>query len=608
MTLTLKERIKNEFMVVKSLGAVYGDIGTSPIYTFAVIMLLTKPTMENVFGILSLLVWTLTILVTVQYAWLATSLSNHGEGGTIVLTQILKPYLRNARHAAIVSALSFIGISLMIGDGVITPAISILSAVEGITIIPGYEHTPKYALLILASAIAFVLFYVQKNGIEKVAAVFGPIMLIWFLALAFSGIYFIASMPSVLLAINPSYALTFILHDPLAAFIILADVILCATGGEALYADMGHLGRQPILKGWLFVFITLFFSYFGQGAFLMNHAADAGSPLFEMIREIAPTLYVVFVILAILATIIASQAMISGIFSVLYQAMTTKIFPHFKVEYTSYELSSQIYVNSVNWFLFGCVVLILFIFGESAKLANAYGLAVTGAMSITALLMCMIFIKQKNYLKLFFVLLSGVASITFFASCILKIPHGGYWSLIIASIPLFIIVIYTQGQKKLYASFIPILKEEFLAEYKEKFPRQSKIEGTALFFSRHLTQIPAYIPKTMFQNGIMYERNIIVKIKVTNEPRGVKSEIRQIAEGLELLTIWQGYMEILNMESILQRNDIYERTIFYGQEEIVTKHPIWMIFAMIKSLSPTFVSFYNFPHKKLIGVVRRAEF
>lgn len=608
MALTLKERIKNEFMVIKSLGVVYGDIGTSPIYTFAVIMLLTKPTMENIFGLLSLLVWTLTILVTVQYAWLATSLSNRGEGGTVVLIQILKPYLRSTKHAAIVTALGFIGISLMIGDGVITPAISILSAVEGIAIIPGYEHTPKYVLLLLASVIAFVLFYVQKNGIEKVASAFGPIMVIWFFVLAFSGMYFIAAMPSVLLAVNPSYALTFILQNPLAAFIILADVILCATGGEALYADMGHLGRQPILKGWLFVFITLSLSYFGQGAFLMNHPADAGSPLFEMIKEITPTLYVLFVILAILATIIASQAMISGIFSVLYQAMTTKIFPHFKVEYTSYELSSQIYVNSVNWFLFGCVVLMLFVFRESAKLASAYGLAVTGAMSITALLMCMIFIKQKNYFKLSFALICCLASITFFASCILKIPHGGYWSIIIASIPLAIVIIYTQGQKRLYASFMPTPKEEFLSEYRAKYPKQAKIEGTALFFSRHLTQVPAYIPKTMFQNGIMYERNIIVKVKVVDEPRGIKSEITQIAEGLELLTIWQGYMEILNMESILQKNNIFERTIFYGQEEIVTKHPIWMIFAMIKSLSPTFVSFYNFPHKKLIGVVRRAEF
>lgn len=605
---TIRDRIKNEFMVIKSLGVVYGDIGTSPIYTFAVIMLLTKPTMENIFGLLSLLVWTLFVLVTVQYAWLATSLSNRGEGGTVVLTQILKSYLRNTRHAAIVSALGFVGISLMIGDGVITPAISILSAVEGIVLIPGYEHTSKYTLLALASVIAFILFYVQKKGIEKVATAFGPIMVAWFLVLGCSGIYFIAHMPSVLAAVNPLYAVTFILHNPLAAFIILADVILCATGGEALYADMGHLGRSPILKGWLFVFVTLSVSYFGQGAFLMTHAAEAGSPLFEMIKEITPALYAAFVVLAILATIIASQAMISGIFSVLYQAMTTKIFPHFKVEYTSYELSSQIYVNSVNWFLFACVILMLFVFGESAKLASAYGLAVTGAMSITALLMCMIYFKQKNYFKLSFAFICLVASATFFASCILKIPHGGYWSIIIASVPLAIVIIYTQGQKRLYASFIPTPKEEFLSEYRHRYPRQAKIEGTALFFSRHLTQVPAYIPKTMFQNGIMYERNIIVKVKVSDEPRGIKSELVNIEEGLELLTIWQGYMEILNMESILQKNEIYERTIFYGQEEIVTKHPIWMIFAMIKSLSPTFVSFYNFPHKKLIGVVRRAEF
>ncbi len=607
MSELFKNRIKNEFMVIKSLGVVYGDIGTSPIYTFAVIMLLTKPMLENIFGLLSLLVWTLVILVTVQYAWLATSLSKRGEGGTVVLTQILKPYLKSARHAAIVTALGFVGISLMIGDGVITPAISILSAVEGIELIPGYEHTPRVLLLLIASAIAFSLFYVQKKGVEKVASAFGPIMVIWFLVLACSGVYFIVSMSSILAAVNPMYAATFIIHNPLAAFIILADVILCATGGEALYADMGHLGRAPILKGWLFVFFALTLCYFGQGAFMVNHEV-IGSPLFEMVKQIAPSLYVLFVLLAIVATVIASQAMISGIFSVLYQAMTTKIFPHFKVEYTSTELNSQIYVNSVNWFLFVCVVLMLFVFQESEKLASAYGLAVTGAMSITAALMCMIFIKQKNYLKLFFSLVSGIASVVFFASCLLKIPHGGYWSLVIASVPLFIVVIYTQGQKRLYASFIPVDRESFLSEYKHKYKVSSKIDGTALFFSRHLTQVPAYIPKTMFQNGIMYERNVIVKVKVADEPRGIRYELSKIDDGLELLTIWQGYMEILNMESILQKNEIYERSIFYGQEEIVTHNPIWMIFAAIKNLSPTFVSFYNFPHKKLIGVVRRAEF
>ena len=220
--------------------------------------------------------------------------------------------------------------------------------------------------------------------------------------------------------------INFIIENPFLTFLVLADVILVATGGEALYADMGHLGRLPILKGWLFVFIALALCYFGQGAFVIANSASATSPLFEMIKSVSPNIYVGFVILAILATIIASQAMISGIFSVLYQAMTTKIFPHLKVNYTSNELRSQIYIGVVNWTLLLCVLCALFLFRESSKLASAYGLAVSGAMTITALLMIIIFLKQENYIKTAFAILSLIVSGIFFISCTLKIPHGGY--------------------------------------------------------------------------------------------------------------------------------------------------------------------------------------
>ena len=463
-----KELVKNEFMVVKALGVVYGDIGTSPIYTVAIIFALISPTVHNLYGILSMIFWTLTILVTVQYAWLATSLSKRGEGGTVVLVQILQPYLKNAKAVAIVTIFGFIGISLMIGDGVITPAISILSAVEGVVLIPGYETTPKIVLLLIASLIAFGLFYVQKRGVERVASAFGPIMVIWFLCLGGVGLWYIGQNPSVIYAINPFYAVEFVISHPAVSFVMLADVLLAATGGEALYADMGHLGRLPILKGWLFAFGALVFSYYGQGAFLILHPEAIKSPLFEMTKDFAPAFYVAFLILAIMATIIASQAMISGIFSVLYQAMTTRIFPHFKVEYTSHELRAQIYVGSVNWFLFCCVILMLFIFEASDKLAAAYGLAVAGAMSITGVLMSLIFWFKKRWIAMTSSIVSGAFSLLFFSSCLLKIPHGGYWSLIIASIPLGIVVLYTTGQRRLYDSFVPVERNTFLHEYAEK--------------------------------------------------------------------------------------------------------------------------------------------
>ena len=605
--MNLKERIKNEMMVIKAMGVVYGDIGTSPIYTLAIICSLITPTTENIYGILSFVFWSMTTLVTIQYAWLATSLSKNGEGGTVVLVQILRPYLKKTKTFAFVSFLSYLGLSLMIGDGVITPAISILSAVEGIVLIPGYEETPKLILLIVATFIAFALFAVQKKGVEKVASAFGPIMVVWFLSLGGVGLYYVAQNFSILSALSPEYAIIFAISHPFITFVMLADIILAATGGEALYADMGHLGRLPILKGWLFAFFALILSYYGQGAFLMSHPDAIKSPFFEMTKEFAPMLYVPFLILTIMATVIASQAMISGIFSVLYQAMTTRIFPHFKVEYTSHELRSQIYVGSVNWFLFVCVVIMLFVFQESSGLAAAYGLSVAGAMSITGVLMTLIFAYKKEYTKMAFSILSGIASFVFFVSCLMKIPHGGYWSLIIAAIPFILILIYTEGQRLLYASLSPIEKKDFLPEYAKHYNYGSHIEGVAVFFARRADKIPAYIAKTMFQNGIIYQRNIIIRIKSSSEPLGVYSELSPLADGLDLLEVFVGYMEILDMESLLIAKGINERTIFYGDEEIVSPKIHLKLYSIIKDISPSFASFYNFPHEKLIGVSRRAE-
>lgn len=601
------EFLKKEFMVIKALGVVYGDIGTSPIYTFAVVFLVAMPTVENIFGLLSLFIWTLTILVTIQYAWLATSLSKRGEGGTIVLLQIILSKIKNAKQIAIITILSFIGFSLMIGDAVITPAISILSAVEGIALIPGFEGTSREVLLIIASLIAICLFIVQKKGVEKVASAFGPIMIIWFLTIGGVGLYFTIQNPSVLLALSPTYAVNFIIENPFLTFLVLADVILVATGGEALYADMGHLGRLPILKGWLFVFIALALCYFGQGAFVIANSASATSPLFEMIKSVSPNIYVGFVILAILATIIASQAMISGIFSVLYQAMTTKIFPHLKVNYTSNELRSQIYIGVVNWTLLLCVLCALFLFRESSKLASAYGLAVSGAMTITALLMIIIFLKQENYIKTAFAILSLIVSGIFFISCTLKIPHGGYWSLIMSMVPLTIVLIYTKGQEKLYQALKIVSKDEFLEQFKKTYKQTNPISGVGMFFARRQDTIPTYIAKTMFENNIIYERNIIATVKTMSEPHGISSELEVIQEGIELLNIKVGYMEMLDVEDVLASKNIDAKTIFYGQEEIIATNPIWIFFASMKNLAPSFVSFYKFPHDRLLGVTRRVE-
>lgn len=593
--------------IIKSLGLVFGDIGTSPIYTLTVIFLLTKPTEANVIGVLSLIVWTLIILVTMEYAWLAMSLGKKGEGGTIVLKELLVPLLKSGRKAAFVSLLSFIGISLLVGDGVITPAISILSAVEGTLLIPGFEKTPQAVIILIAAIIAIVLFSFQRKGTGKVAGAFGPIMFTWFLSLSVSGIISIMQVPSVVKAVNPYYALKFFADNGVSGYLVLSEVILCATGGEAMYADMGHLGRKPILKAWSFVFIALLMSYFGQGAYILQHP-ESKNILFSMVFHQAPLFYVPFLILSIVATIIASQAMISGMFSIVYQGISTRIMPMFKVDYTSEEVRSQIYIGSANWFLLLAVLFIMFEFRESSKLAAAYGFAVNGDMILTAFLMTWIFFLRGKRLNALISIFIIVVVLLFFGANISKIPHGGYWSIILASIPFLTIMLYTRGQRRLYKmmKFMPL--EEFLNKFTKAYPTIAKIKGTALFLIRDIKQIPFYITQTMFFHGIIYEDNIFVSIIKRDDPFGVTGFFKEdIAKGLRLFEIQYGYMEVVDVEEILREAGIEEKTIFYGIEDITTRSAVWKMFSIIKKVTPAFVQFYKLPSRKLHGVITRVE-
>jgi KUP system potassium uptake protein len=594
--------------ITKSLGLVFGDIGTSPIYTLTVIFILLTPTTDNVMGVLSLVVWTLIILVSVEYAWLAMSLGEKGEGGTIVLRGILIRLLKTGRGAVFITILTFIGISLLVGDGVITPAISILSAVEGILLIPGFQGTKQMTLILIAGAIAILLFSFQKKGTEKVAGAFGPLMLIWFFALAISGVISIMEVPSVWKAINPSYAVKFMYQNGLAGFFVLSEVILCATGGEALYADMGHLGRKPIVRAWYFVFVALLLNYLGQGAYILNNAGRSSNILFGMILHQSFFLYIPFLILSIIATIIASQALISGMFSVVYQGINTRLMPLFRVEYTSTKLRSQIYIGFVNWFLLLSVLFIMFLFKESNRLAAAYGLAVTGTMSLTGVMMTAIFYLRKEHLKTMIAFLVTLADFAFLISNIYKIPHGGYWSLIIAAIPLAIILIYTGGQRKLYGKIRPLKLDVFLYSYNEVYQALNKIKGTALFFARDMKKVPSYIVHTMFMNNIIYEDNIIVSITTLDKPFGVTSLFKEdLAPGLRSFEIQMGYTEVVNIEQLLKNAGINEKSIFYGLEEITTRNFFWKIFSMLKRLAPPFVQFHDLPPNKLHGVVTRIE-
>jgi KUP system potassium uptake protein len=595
--------------VIKSLGVVFGDIGTSPLYTLNALIVLIEPTPDNIFGIISLIVWTLILLVFVQYAWLAMSLGKKGEGGTIVLKELLTPLLKTPGQIAFVGFLAFVGIALFIGDGVITPAVSILSAVELSLLIPATRWLPQGVLMGVACLISIFLFIFQKRGTERVAATFGPLMLIWFLTLAVTGFFSILQYPMIVKVLNPYYGLNFIVHHGVISFFVLSGVILCATGGEALYADMGHLSRKPILKAWYFVFVSLILSYLGQGAFLLRNAHPmANKVLGQMFLEQIPLLYVPFVMLGIIATVIASQALISGVYSVVYQGITTGIMPRLKVDYTSSRLRSQIYIGSVNWMLMIAVLFMIINFEKADNLTDAYGMAVTGTMTLTSIMMMWIFYRRRARFKMSVSAALFIINFIFFGSCLCKIPNGAYWSILIALVPLSIIIVYTQGQKRLRDALSPIPLEEFLEHYLAFQKTATKLKGSSLFFIRDIKLVPSYVAQTMFQNNIVYEDNILISIVTRDDPFGVIGFFKgSLAPGIRIFEIHRGYMEMLDVDRILRNAAIDAQVIFYGLEEITTKNIFWKVYSAMKRLVPSFVQFYKLPPHKLHGVMTLVE-
>jgi KUP system potassium uptake protein len=594
--------------VIRSMGIVFGDIGTSPIYTLTVVFALTPRTEQSVLGILSLVVWTLLILVTAEYAWLAMSLSYKGQGGEIMLREILSKTLKPGRKLAFAGFLAFIGVSLLLGDGVITPAITLLSAVEGMLLIPGLENLRLEILILTAVTIAVGLFVFQSRGVDKVAGIFGPVMLVWFICLTVTGLVSVATMPGILKAVNPYYALNFLAENGLAGFFVLSEVILCATGGEAMYADMGHLGKKPILHAWYFVFTAVLLNYMGQGIFAIQHP-EVKYLLFGMVQHQAPYLYIPFLLLTVMATIIASQAIISGTFSIVYQGITTRLMPLMKVAYTSSQMKSQIHIPVVNWTLMCAVIFMILIFQKSENLAAAYGMAVTGSMTITGLMMILVFSQIKKWKwKLPAAIMVSVIAFTYFVATLSKLPHGAYWSLILAAIPLSLILIWTRGQSRLFTSLRPLDLQTFLISYEQIYAKGRNIAGTALYFCRGYQIISPYIVHSIFRSNIIYERNILISISRTDEPFGVKVHLKQdLAPGLESFEVLAGYREILDIEDLIKQHGIQEKVIFYGVEDIVTRNPIWRIFSLIKRITPNFVQFSKLPPSRLQGIVTRVE-
>jgi KUP system potassium uptake protein len=597
--------------IVKAMGLVFGDIGTSPIYTLSVIFVLTPPTAGNVVGILSLVFWTLIILVTVQYTFLAMSLSSKGEGGTIVLKEILHSSLKSGRSIIFVTFLGYVGVSLLMGDGVITPAISILSAVEGLELIPGTGHISEDTVVLITIGISVLLFLVQSRGTDKVASSFGPIMVVWFFSLFVTGFFSIINNPGIGIALNPYYGIDFLIHHGFSGIIVLSEVILCATGGEALYADMGHLGRAPIQRAWSFVFFALVINYFGQGAFVLSAGEQRDEQiniLFSMVKGQSEFLYIPFLILALFAAIIASQAMISAVFSLVYQGIRTHVFPLAKVKYTSSQIKSQIYIGAVNFGLLMAVILIILVFRNSKNLAAAYGFAVTATMTSSTLFMIWIFSRRKDKLKYFIALFVFAVNLVFLLSVFTKIPHGGYWSIVIAMLPFITIFLWTYGNKAIYRSFRSLPIDTYLESFNQLYEDGKLLPGNAMFFTKSLDMIPPYMVHCTIRGGIIYEQNLLVSIITMDKPYGVqKLFVPEITDGLSGLEIQIGYMERMDVPKILKETNIDPKVMFYGVDDIYAKRPLLKLFAFIKRVTPNFVQFLQLPYQKLHGVITRIE-
>ncbi len=608
MPAKIEKEIKD---AIRAMGAVFGDIGTSPLYALTVVLLLTKPEKHQMIGIASLMVWTLIILATVQYAWFAMNLSIKGEGGTVVLGEIAKSLTKNQKFRRLYRALVLLGLSFLMGDGVITPAITILSSSEGIRLIPGFERMPQSEVMLIAIIITIALFSIQSKGVGRIGDYFGPIMLFWFTSIGFIGLYYVAHLPQVVKALSPHYALEFLLSDPLRGFVALSEVILVATGGEALYADMGHLGRVSIRRAWVFVFSMLVLNYLGQASFvIMSSKQPKQSIFYESAKALlGDALYIPFLLLVILAGVIASQALISGVFSIVFQAINTRISPLFNVKHTSTEISTQIYIPAVNWALMIGVILMYLNFKTSDNMAAAYGFAVIMTMSITGFYLMVIYFARKEYFYFLGSVFLFFVDILFLLSSSTKIPHGAYWSVLFAMVPLSVMSLYIKGQEKLYKKmkFKPF--KEFVLEFEKLYRERSKIEGTAIFLVRDLKAIPPYVTQTMFNHGILYEDNVFLSLIKKDEPFGTETFLKgSIAEGLRLVEIRYGYMEVLDIDKELSSVGISERAIFYGVEYIYTNKLLWKFFGWIKRSTPSFVEFYRFPYGKLHGVAVRVEF
>lgn len=611
---------KKEFplLVLGALGVVYGDIGTSPIYAFRQ-SLAAAPggmaTHAEVLGLLSLIIWALTITVTIKYIFFVTRADNKGEGGTLSLMSLAATGF--AKRPGWVVALGVLGAALFFGDAIITPAISVLSATEGVKVVaPNLEPFVVPATLVIIVG----LFWVQRFGTASVSKVFGPVTAVWFLALAGTGLVHIIDNPEVLWALNPAYGINFLLTHPGLASVVLGAVFLAVTGVEGIYVDLGHFGRKPIVVAWFgMVFPCLLLNYFGQGAYVLSHdVSQIDHPFFEMVPEWGQ---VPMIGLATLATIIASQAVITGAFSLAQQAIALNLLPRMTVLHTSETQSGQIYMPQINGLLMVFVLLLVLSFGSSGSLSNAYGIAVSGVMLVTVVLLGIVMWKVWKWHPVATALVMVpflLIDLAFFIANSTKIFNGGWVPAVVAIVLASLIAIWMAGRRRLAEKTrrdeVPL---EFLVENLSK-KKPTTVPGTAVFLTSDIEGAPTALLHSLKHYKVLHERNVILTVVTSDLPRVPDDEKVRIDAFNDLfyrVMVTFGYMETPNIPKALAlarklgwKFDIMSTSFFLSRRSLKPSPkggmPLWMdrIFIALSKNATDATEYFHIPTGRVVEI------
>lgn len=605
------------FLTLGCVGVVYGDIGTSPLYAFRVAITQAAagaiPQPSEIFGVLSLIIWALILVVSLKYVLFLLHVNNRGDGGILSLMALAQRAVAK-NHPGIVLLFGIIGAALFYGDASITPAISVLSAVEGVGLI-----TPAFdgMALPVALVILFVLFSLQKRGTGKMSVLFGPIMVVWFLIIGIAGLSGILTNPSILLSFNPLYGFSFLIHHGWISLIVLGAVFLAVTGSETLYADLGHFGIKPIQTAWLWlVFPCLLLNYLGQGAFVLGNPEGIENPFFLMVPEWA---LIPLVLMATAATITASQAVITGAYSLTRQAIQLGLLPRLEIRHTSMKQEGQIYIPKVNRLLLYVVLLLCLTFGSSSALASAYGVAVSLTMVVTSLLAFVVLWKvwKKNVflaalIALPFVLIEGV----FTAANMLKIFDGGFVPLVMALLLVVMMVTWVNGTR--YLRKKDHRQSISLTDLMEKLDREepTRIHGTAIFLTSNPHDAPIALMQNLKHNKVLHDHNVvltILNVDASKVPDDKKIVVEHLSSTMTRVLVSFGYMEIPDVPRALILAQCYgleitldEASFFLGKRSIISDPkrglPEWqdhIYIAMAKSAASA-TDFYRIPYNRVV--------